>query len=73
MANGGVSGPVCTEVEKAFSQIGLALLFNSAGEAVEVGIANCVAVGTGVEVVIRCGVVLGNIGGRVIGVVAGVG
>jgi hypothetical protein len=60
MANGGVSGPVCTAAEKAFSQMGLALLFNSTGEAVEVGTAVCVATGTEVAVLVGGGVELGS-------------
>ncbi len=50
-AKGGVKGPVSTRAEKAFSQIGLALLFSSvedtvgAGGMVDVGIDAAVSVG----------------------------
>ena len=60
MANGGVSGPVSTEAEKAFSQIGLALLTSSTGETVEVGTVLCVAVGTGVTLAVGSGVWVGD-------------
>lgn len=50
-AKGGVKGPVSTRAEKAFSQIGLALLFSSvedtvgAGVMVDIGIDVAVSVG----------------------------
>ena len=50
-ANGGVKGPVSTRVEKAFSQIGLALLFSSVEDTfgvemmVDIGLDAAVSVG----------------------------
>jgi len=60
MANGGTSGPLSTVAAKAFSQIGLALLINSAGETVGVGPAVCVAGGAGVIVTVGSEVSLGE-------------
>lgn len=68
-ANGEVNGPVSTSAEKAFSQIGLALLFNSAGETV--GIEAAVEVGAGLLVAVGSGVSLGGFVGRIVDVPAG--
>jgi hypothetical protein len=69
IANGGMSGPVSTGAEKAFSQIGLALLISPAGETVGVRAGVCVAVGAEVAV---------GVGNRIsvdrtVGVLTGIG
>ena len=68
-ANGGGKRTVSARAEKAFSHIGAARLFNSAGETVET------AVGTNVAVAGGSGVSLGGevSVGRVIGAVASAG
>jgi len=68
-ANGGVSGPVSTNTEKAFSQIGPALRFNSAGEMVGVG--SAVDVGDDVTVPVGSGISLGRLVVCVVGLAAG--
>ena len=62
-----MSGLVSTGAEKAFSQIGLALLISPAGETVGVGAGVCVAGGADVAVGMRWGVMLGRTAGGAVG------
>ena len=55
-----MNGPVSTSAEKAFSQMGAALRFSSAGETVGVGAMVCVAVGGWVAVAAGGKVSLGD-------------
>ena len=68
-ANGGVNGPLSTRAEKEFSQIGLALRFNSAGEIV--GTRTAVGARVGVLVDAGSGASLGSMVGLVVDVTAG--
>ena len=72
-ANGGVNGPLSTRAEKAFSQIGPALRFNSAGVTVGVETAVGEALVVSVMVAGESGVALANGVGRDVAVVEGKG
>ncbi|HET6821292.1 MAG TPA: hypothetical protein VFH34_01520 [Anaerolineales bacterium] len=63
-AKGGVKGPVSTKAEKAFSQIGLALLFSSVDDTFGVGV--MVDIGLDAAVSVEDTVSLGGFVGLVV-------
>ena len=66
-ANGGINGPVSTRVENEFSQMGPALLVNSAGDTVGAGVTIDVRIDVAVSVGDRVSL------GRLVGLVVEVG